>query len=217
MILQGHLEDLDMQQAEELTQRELLRDQDADLPTTDEDFATEYHNHRSRLQRSLKSVQAEAEALRSTCESYGLDIDQAKWRLSNPHRLSSPSTRRSLDLSTNTATVSPGQNFNPSLFSMYRPVDSDVNRKDMAFDLAARFERLRPTPLAASKLPPTSPDLEANQTYENLPVRVEPQASSFGPTSPKSTDQFKHTDFAHRELRQSQSWNERLKRFDNRS
>jgi hypothetical protein len=112
-------------------------------------------------------------------------------------------------------TITSGQNFNTSLYNMYRPADSDVAGKDMGFDLAARFERLRPTSLAASKISPISPDIDANQTIENLPVHVEPQASSSGPTSPQSTAQFKHADFAHPGLQQSQSWNGRLKRFEN--
>ena len=212
MTLQTHLEDLDVQQVEKLTQRELLRDQDAALSTTDEDFAKEYYNSRSRLQRSLKSVQTEAEVLRSTCESYGLDIDQAKWRISNPQRLDSSSAGHSLDTSTNMTTLSSDETFK-SLDNLHGVFGSHVVQGNLALDLTAHFEQLKPTSPPASQVSTTTPGPNASQSSGNLPISVESQDFSSRPTSPMSAGQGEFANFGHPRPQQSQNWNERSDMF----
>lgn len=142
MLLHGRLEDLDLEEAEKLTLRELLRDQDAALAKTDEEFAREYFDLRSQLQERVKTLQLQMEDLRLKCEISGFDIDQAKWSMSSPRLSDVLSAHTSVPISTPITIFPSVQDFgqardHPSTGTgSKRPVKK-------AEDLISRFQRLR--------------------------------------------------------------------------
>lgn len=179
MILQGHLEDLDSQETNKLTQRELLRDQEAPLPDTDEEFARYYHNKRSELRSRLEAVQARVNALRTDCDNAGLDVDRAKWRGVRPPTTTSPPGYQHATVSDVSMLPQAYQSISASQPSSSRehvesPEGSTTNNDTPRnLDLIARFKLLRPTSSVSSTEPATVHDIPTPRIRS--PVTVDPE------------------------------------------
>ena len=87
-VLRESLSDLEYDRSERVLQRELLRDQEAELSESDEHFEAEYEHQRRLLRTRMHTAKTRAEAHRSQCFRQGLDIEASKWRRQRGHATS---------------------------------------------------------------------------------------------------------------------------------
>ena len=168
MVLRGHLEDLDLQEAEKLSQRELLRDQDFALPKTEQQFTKEYSDMHGHFLDRFKVLQAETENLRASIDSNGVDVDQAKWRTSRPSKLASSFAATSVPLSAPT-TFDPSAQKEESLGEQSLGRPSSLTSRQKGLDLITRFQRLRPGSNFAQSLPTTPAQMEDTDPTSSQP------------------------------------------------